>query len=256
MHMSANGIADLVADEGEVLTAYRDLAGVWTIGVGLTAASGVITPKPGMKISREESRVLLAQALERNYEPTVNKVLPDVAQHVFDPSCSFHYNTGALPRASWVEKWKLGDIPAARTSFLSWNKAGGKVVPGLARRREREWYTLSTGRYHQSQGVDAAVETTLLMYGDRGEDIVGLQTLLAELGYVVSIDGIYGQETLRAVQEFQASQPDLVVDGRAGPATLTALTRVVDAQRKRLAEEEATEEVVVLPYGAELVLGT
>jgi len=45
--MSERGIADFVADEGEVLTAYRCPAGVLTIGVGLTAGSGVVKPTPG-----------------------------------------------------------------------------------------------------------------------------------------------------------------------------------------------------------------
>ncbi|HEV7286699.1 MAG TPA: lysozyme, partial [Kaistia sp.] len=92
------GLEQLVAEEGEVLRAYRDVAGVWTIGVGLTAASGVVKPKAGMVITRAESRRLLAAALARRYEPAVAAAMPGAPAHAFDGAVSFHFNTGAIAR--------------------------------------------------------------------------------------------------------------------------------------------------------------
>jgi len=101
--ISPAGLEQLVAEEGEVLRAYRDVAGVWTIGVGLTAASGVVTPKAGMVITKAESRRLLAAALKRRYEPAVAAAMLGAPAHAFDGAVSFHFNTGAIARASWVK---------------------------------------------------------------------------------------------------------------------------------------------------------
>ena len=98
------GIPFLKAHEGGVLTAYRCPAGKWTIGAGLTAATGVITPRAGMTITRAEASRLLKLALARNYEPAVRQALGSVSQHAFDGAVSFHFNTGAIGRASWVRR--------------------------------------------------------------------------------------------------------------------------------------------------------
>lgn len=59
--------------------------------------------------------------------------------------------------------------------------------------------------------------------GDRGEAVVKLQQRLADLGYLQdTVDGAYGQNTRKAVEDFQASS-GLSVDGIAGPATQKAL---------------------------------
>ena len=135
--VSAAGLEQLIAEEGEALRAYRDVAGVWTIGVGLTAASGVVRPRAGMTITRSESRALLAEALARRYEPPVATAMPDAAQHAFDGGVSFHFNTGAIGRASWVAAWRRGDRAAVRAGLAAWNRAGGRIVEGLARRYGR-----------------------------------------------------------------------------------------------------------------------
>jgi lysozyme len=243
MRTSEAGKAALIADEGEVLNAYPDVKGVWTIGVGLTAASGLITPKRGMTITREESRRLFAIALEKKYEPSVNAMFANVAQHVFDGSVSFHYNTGAIRTATWVSKFKAGLISAAKTSFLSWNKSGGTVVRGLTLRRGREWKLISEGVYPHGIKPDVApvepapvvVEEPIkvLREGSKGEAVVELQRKLAALNlYKGSLDGDFGPKTKVAVAAFQRLHPVLIVDGIAGPATLAQLQRVADAKAK------------------------
>ena len=67
------------------------------------------------------------------------------------------------------------------------------------------------------------VPYTALYVGDRGEDVRKLQRRLAELGYLTDkIDGIYGQNTKRAVERFQYYN-NLKVDGIAGKETQTLL---------------------------------
>lgn len=157
MQMSEKGLAALIADEGEVLRAYRDVAGVWTIGVGLTAASGVVRPVAGMTITRNKSRALLMEALERNYAPAVRKRLGEVPQHAFDAALSFHFNTGAISHATWVARYQRGDMAGAETAFRAWNRAGGRIIKGLTARRSREWELLAHARYpgHAVGGIKA-----------------------------------------------------------------------------------------------------
>lgn len=228
------GLEQLVAEEGEVLRAYRDVAGVWTIGVGLTAASGVVTPKAGMVITRAESRRLLAAALASRYEPAVAAAMPGAPAHAFDGAVSFHFNTGAIARASWVKAWREGDAIAARAGIAAWNKAGGRVVEGLSRRRAREADLILLGRRTLPTTAFAA-----LRLGDAGEAVRALQAELVKAGIEAGpIDGRFGAETEKAVRAFQAAHPNLTVDGIVGPATRAQIARVV-AARKTLAATAA-----------------
>jgi lysozyme len=224
---SAAGLAHLVAEEGEVLTAYRDIAGVWTIGVGLTAASGVIRPVQGMTISAAESRRLLQLALARNYEPAVSAAMPKARPHEFDGGVSFHFNTGAIGRASWVNAWKARDPTGVRAGLALWNKAGGRTVRGLSRRRDREADLILLGRYADA---GSAAGFAVLKRGMRGEAVRALQGELALLGLDPGPgDGVFGLRTEAAVRRLQAAHPDLSVDGIAGPATRAQMRRMRDA---------------------------
>lgn len=232
MRTSAAGIEQLILEEGEVLRTYRDVAGVLTIGVGLTKSSGVVIPKVGMTISRAESRALLGQALERNYEPAVAAAMPNAKAHEFDGGISFHFNTGAIGRASWVQAWKSGDRRQGRALLFQWNKAGGKVVAGLVARRQREAAMIWDGIY----ALPAASSSAVLKQGATGDAVKALQDQLRKLGlYAWVSTGTYDAETVEAVRTLQRSHPNLTVDGIAGPATRAALQRQIDLQTKTAA---------------------
>lgn len=255
------GIAALVADEGEVLNAYRDVVGVWTIGVGLTAASGLITPKAGMKITRGESRRLLGLALEKKYEPSVLAMLPDAKPHEFDGAVSFHWNTGAIRKASWVKLFAAGSKEKAKAPFLSWDKTGGKVIRGLTLRRQREWILISQGIYPHGIKPDTVIPdapaptvieepTKILRVGSKGEQVVDLQRRLQGLKlYAGSLDGSFGMKTEAAVKAFQTSHKLLVADGIAGPATIATLTRMSDATKKTVVYSATTAGATAVGVG-------
>ena len=59
-------------------------------------------------------------------------------QAQFDALVSFHYNTGAIHRATLTKKHRAGDYEGAAAEFARWNKAGGRVLKGLVRRRAAE----------------------------------------------------------------------------------------------------------------------
>jgi lysozyme len=229
MKTSPAGIEFLERHEGVVLRAYRDPVGVWTIGAGLTAASGVVRLVAGMVVTPEEAARLLQTALGRSYEPDVGNAMTGAAQHEFDAGVSFHWNTGAIGRASWVRHWLARNWPAAQDALLAWNRGGGRVLPGLTRRRMEEFALLHKGAYEarETDAPDPGLARIVIPLDPGG--LEAIRTSLGDLGYAPGADprGI----ARRAVFAFQTDHA-LTQDGIIGRATLSTLERVLAARRK------------------------
>lgn len=122
--------------EGLRLEAYRDVVGILTIGYGHTGKDF----SPGDKITEIQA----TQYLERDVETCathINRcVTVKMTQGQFDALCSFAFNlgTGTLDRSSLLSKFNHGDVSGASQEFDRWVHAGGKVLPGLVRRRAVE----------------------------------------------------------------------------------------------------------------------
>ena len=140
MQTSDKGIALIKQFEGCKLTAYQDSVGVWTIGYGWTQPVDGKPIRAGMTIKQETAERLLKTGLVR-YESDVSRLVKvDLTQGQFDALVSFTYNLGArsLSTSTLLRKLNAGDYAGASDEFLRWNKAGGKVLNGLTRRREAE----------------------------------------------------------------------------------------------------------------------
>ena len=147
MNTSAEGIALIKKFEGCELKAYQCSAGVWTIGYGHTK-----DVEEGDTISKDQAEEMLVEELHE-YENYINEyVNVALSQNQFDALVSWVYNLGpANLKASTMLKvlndGKYEDVPY---QMKRWNKAGGKVLDGLVRRREaeallyqgREWYEI------------------------------------------------------------------------------------------------------------------
>jgi lysozyme len=107
----------------------------WTIGWGATG-SGI---GPGTVWTQDQCDARLERDLGR-YAADVDRALGEAptSQQQFDALASFHYNTGAIARATLTRKHAAGDFAAARREFTRWTRAGGRVLKGLVRRREAE----------------------------------------------------------------------------------------------------------------------
>ncbi|HFT7227573.1 lysozyme [Enterobacter chengduensis] len=140
MQISDKGLALIKQFEGCKLTAYQDSVGVWTIGYGWTQPVDGKPIRAGMTIKQETAERLLKTGLV-SYESDVSRLVKvDLTQGQFDALVSFTYNLGArsLSTSTLLRKLNASDYAGAADEFLRWNKAGGKVLNGLARRREAE----------------------------------------------------------------------------------------------------------------------
>ena len=133
MTTSKQGLALIAAHEGLKLKAYLCPAGVPTIGYGHTKGvrmGDTITPDQADKFLRED----LADA-----EKAVNAQGLKINQNQYDALVSFTFNVGVgnFGKSTLLKKVKANtDDPAIRNEFARWNKGGGKVLPGLTRRRK------------------------------------------------------------------------------------------------------------------------
>jgi len=115
----------------------------WTIGWGATGRDN--NPRrygrigPGTVWTQAECDARLADDLMR-YAADVARAIGDTptSQSQFDALVSFHYNTGAIVRATLTRKHVARDFSGAAKEFARWNKAGGRVLKGLVRRRAAE----------------------------------------------------------------------------------------------------------------------
>lgn len=194
--------------EGCRLQAYKCPAGVQTIGYGHTG--GV---KPGQAISQAQADAILLVDLEK-FEKNVNKYQEKYkfSQSEFDALVSFAFNLGSIDKLTAGGTRNRKEIAE---KMLQYNKAGGKELPGLTRRRKAERDLFLSGTTQASRPT--------LRKGSKGEPVRELQTALRAAGYNIAADGIFGAKTLEAVKAYQADH-GLAVDGIAGPATWGQLT--------------------------------
>ena len=135
MKTSPKGIALITEFEGFREKAYQDVVGVWTIGYGFTL--GV---QPGDTSPKAQAKARLARELD-GYEAAVTRACTNEPnQNEFDALVCFAFNVGVsgMAKSSVIKAHNRGDHQAAARAFSLWNKAGGKVWPGLTRRRAAE----------------------------------------------------------------------------------------------------------------------
>lgn len=149
MKTSDQGIFALMIHEGIVPGPYRDSVGVWTYGIGHTKAAGAPDPAGmarGMPTDLDGALVRVFEVFRKDlerYEREVDAAITvDVSQAQFDAAVSFHYNTGAIRKASWVKALNAGDLAGAHAKIMNWRKPK-EIIP----RRKAERDLLKNGIY-------------------------------------------------------------------------------------------------------------
>lgn len=140
MNTSQTGINLIKGFEGKRLTAYDDGVGVWTIGYGTIKYPNGVRVKKGDTCTDAQAESYLKNDLVK-FESAINRLVKvPLNQNQFDALSSFTYNLGEtnLSKSTLLKKLNAKDYAGAADQFLVWNRAGGKVLTGLVRRREAE----------------------------------------------------------------------------------------------------------------------
>ena len=126
--------------EGWYPKAYKDPVGIWTIGYGHTDMAGPPKVTPNLTLTREEGEELLRRDLKKYQAGVERLVKVSLNDNQYGALVSFTYNLGEgnLGKSTLLRKLNQGDYIGASKEFAKWDKAGGKVLKGLTRRREAE----------------------------------------------------------------------------------------------------------------------
>lgn len=129
------GLALTKGFEGLRLKAYQDGAGVWTIGYGHTR--GV---RAGMTCTQEQADTWLHEDVADAVHAVNTLVHVPISRNKFDALVDFTFNVGVkeFAASTLLRLVNSGDNAKAAAEFGRWVYAGGKVSPGLARRRTSE----------------------------------------------------------------------------------------------------------------------
>ena len=135
MKTSNTGIDLIKHFEGCELKAYICPANVWTIGYGHT--KGVLD---GDVITETQAHEMLVEELIEYENYINNAVTVSLNQNQFDAMVSWVYNLGSgnLNSSTLLKVLNSGDYAGVPEQIMRWNKAGGKVLAGLTKRRQAE----------------------------------------------------------------------------------------------------------------------
>ena len=129
------GLQLIKSFEGVKLRSYKDSVGVWTIGYGHTD-----NVEPGDVITEAEAEGYLRDDLDDAERAVDAYVTVPLSDNQFAALVSFVFNLGptAFNRSTLLKVLNQRNYKQAANEFLKWNRAGGKILAGLVRRREAE----------------------------------------------------------------------------------------------------------------------
>ena len=137
LRTGAAGLTLIKSFEGLSLEKYRDAVGKWTIGYGHLILPNENFPQALSKVEAED---LLRADLGMTERGIHKYVTVDLNQNQFDALVAFAFNVGLgnLQNSTLLRLLNQGQYQEAADQLPRWNKAGGKVLAGLTRRREAE----------------------------------------------------------------------------------------------------------------------
>ena len=141
-----NSLKDTIGDfikqsEGLKLTAYRDLAEIWTIGYGLTHYPNGAKVKGGDVITQEQAEGYFQETLQKFATGVLDSITVPINDNQFAALVSFAYNTGLMAFKNSTLLKLVNEDPnnqAIDTQFMRWVFSGGRLVQGLVNRRRHE----------------------------------------------------------------------------------------------------------------------
>lgn len=221
MNISEIGKQLIETNEGKVLHSYPDPAtggDPWTAGFGHTGPD----VHPGMVVSEAQCDAWLEEDLAR-FEAAINRAVGDkpTTQGQFDAMASLEYNigVGALAHSSVLHDHVIGNYAGAAAAFLMWDRAAGRVLAPLLRRRKEEAALYLGGAEIPADATPTPHDRIRVAQHDL--NTWGIDPAVVE-------DGLFGSETRDAIRVFQADAK-LLVTGLPDDATLAALAAATKA---------------------------
>lgn len=141
MKASDNLVKMVEKFEGLKLNAYLCPACVWTIGLGSTVYANGQKVKQGDAVTKPQAYQIFRDTLKKYEDAVTRNVTSAINQNQFDALVDFCYNLGEgnFKKSTLLKKINTNPKdPAIRAEFMKWNKAGGKVLNGLTKRRQAE----------------------------------------------------------------------------------------------------------------------
>lgn len=125
---------EVASHEAIVRQAYKDTKGIWTWSIGLTNASGHNVERYiGNPQTLQHCLAVYVWALEKYAKEVREAFTRPLTQAQFAAALSFHYNTGAIKKATWVKSFNAGKIDAAKAEIMNYKKP-----PEIIPRRQKE----------------------------------------------------------------------------------------------------------------------
>ena len=140
MKLNKAGLDLIKSFEGLRLETYKCSSGVNTIGYGTTLINGKMVQN-GLKISLEDAERFLIEDIKKFELGVLRVVSVGLTDNQFSALLTFSYNVGlGALRGSTLLKMvnRNPNDPLIRNEFMKWNKAAGKELTGLTRRRKAE----------------------------------------------------------------------------------------------------------------------
>ena len=146
--MIKEGVDLVTLFEGYSSTPYRCAAGVWTIGFGTTRyPSGRRVTRSDPDCTREQAETWLHHELEKAERVVIRycKIYLNDKQRAALASFVYNLGSGAFRASTLRRRINSGDWDDVPYQMSRWNKAGGRVLRGLVRRRTAEAELWNTG---------------------------------------------------------------------------------------------------------------
>lgn len=178
MQLTRAGLDLIKRHEGLRLTAYLCPAGKWTIGYGHTSAAGLPIVKKGMKIGQAEADRILLDDLKVFEAYVTNAVKVKLSPSQYSALVSFCYNVGPtyFNKSSVLKAVNTKRFDQVPSRLALWNMGGGRVLPGLVKRRADE------GNLFMSGVIGEDVYPSTQVTPVSGKPILASTTNLAAIG--------------------------------------------------------------------------
>jgi lysozyme len=139
MKISQNGMNFIANWEGKRYKAYLCPAQYWTIGIGHVIQKGEEALRTKTLTEQEVSEIF-RKDISRYEAEVIKAVKVPLTQNQFDALVSFTFNVGisAFQKSTLLRLLNMKDYIQAADQFLRWDKANGKPLLGLTRRRKAE----------------------------------------------------------------------------------------------------------------------